>query len=119
VAKNSSLELLERRARLDAELFDERLTQGPIRLERLRLPSGAVEGKDELGAKPLSQRVLYHESLELSGELGVAPKREIRLDSPFERREPQFFESPDRGLRERFERELCERRASPEHERLP
>src|SRR6266508_94161 len=58
-----------------------------------------------------------HDALPISGELGVASKREIRLDSPFERREPQFFESPDRGLRERFERELCERRASPEHER--
>ena len=50
LAQDRAVQPLERRARLDPELVDERPASIEIRLERLRLPSGAIEREHQLPA---------------------------------------------------------------------
>jgi len=54
LAQDRPLELLQRRPGLDPELIDEQLPPGPVGLERLGLPPGAVEREHQLGARPLA-----------------------------------------------------------------
>ena len=112
------LELLQRRAGLESQPLDESLTRRLVRSERFGLPTRAVEGKHELSAKPLPQRVLSNEHLELCDELRMAPECEVRLDPTIECDEPELLETPDRRLSERFVRQLGERWASPDRKSL-
>ena len=116
LVEDRPLELLKGRARLDAQLVDEQTPRLPIDLERLRLPSGAVERQHELRAKPLAERMLADERLELCDELSVAPECEVGVDAPLERDEPEFLETEDLSLGERLVRDVGERRAAPERE---
>jgi hypothetical protein len=61
VAEDRLLKPLQPLARLDAEVVDERSPRLAVRLERIRLPVGAVEGEHLLPAEPFTQRVLAHE----------------------------------------------------------
>src|SRR5688572_11096903 len=79
--------------------------------------------------------MLRDQRLQLADEIPVAAEREIRLDSLLARDEPPFLEARDLFLREVLEREIGERRPSPDckgcvqrprslrgistHERLP
>ena len=58
------------------------------------------------------------ELLQLADELRVAAERELGVDPPLDRGEPDLLEPLDRGPRERLVREIGERRAAPEPERL-
>ena len=62
--------------------------------------------------------MLTNERLELADELRAAAECKVGLDPLLERGEPELLETPDRGLRERLIRELGERRAAPQRERL-
>ena len=66
----------------------------------------------------LAQRVLRHAALELGHQLAVASEGEIGLDTELERRQPDLFEPCDRPLREVRVRQVGERRASPQRERV-
>ena len=66
----------------------------------------------------LTQRMLANERLDLADDLGVPAAREIGLDPELERAHPQLLEPRDLRLRERLVREVPERRAAPERERL-
>ena len=79
VAEDRLLELLERRARLEAELLDEARSGRPVHLERLRLAAAAVEREHAQRLEALAQRVLGRQRLELADELGL-PRR--TLDPP-------------------------------------
>ena len=118
LAKDRLLELVQRRARLDAELVDEQPARLAIDLERLGLSTGAVERSHERRAQPLAQRMLADEHLELGDELGVAAEREVGFDAPLERAQAELFEAADLGLRERLVGEVGERRPAPEAERV-
>lgn len=50
MAEDRLLKPLQPLARLDAEVVDERSPRLAVRLERIRLPVGAVEGEHLLGA---------------------------------------------------------------------
>ena len=78
------LELAERAAGLDTEFVDERRTRLLIGLERLRLPSGAVEREHQLGSEAFSERVLADERFQLAHELGVVSGGEVVFDSLLE-----------------------------------
>ena len=49
-------------------------------------------------------------------ELCVATEREVGVDPPLERRQAELFQAEDLRLRERFVREVGERRSAPEVE---
>jgi Protein kinase domain len=112
------LELVEGGARLDAQLLHQQTPRLPVDLERLRLPSGAVQREHELRPRPLAERMLADEGLELRDELGGAPECEVSVDASLERDEPQLLETKDLRLRERLVRDVGERRAAPESECL-
>ena len=59
------------------------------------------------------------ELLQLADELRVAPECELGVDPSLDRREPNLLEPLDRGPGERLVREIGERGAAPEPERLP
>jgi hypothetical protein len=61
--EDRSLESLKLWARLDAELLNEDVAGLPIRVERLGLPSTAVEREHQLAAKSLTQGIFGHEPL--------------------------------------------------------
>ena len=80
-----ALELFERRARLDPDLLDERLPPALEDLQRVRLPSAAIEGEHQLGAGTLTERRSGDEGLQLGDELVVAAERQIGVEPILER----------------------------------
>jgi hypothetical protein len=72
----------------------------------------------EDGPRPLAERVLENERLDLSDDLGVAPESEVGLEPALERLQAELFEARNLGLRERFVGEVGKWRAAPEVETL-
>ena len=116
--EHAPLEVLQRRARVDPELVGERAPERLVARERLGLTARAVEREHLLRAKALAQRVTGDERLELAHHLGVATQREVGLDAPLERREPELLEASGLGVGERL-RELGQRRPAPQRQRAP
>ena len=112
------MELLELGPGIEPELLDEGLPRSLVGGERVGLAPGAVEREHQLAPEPLAQRVARDEALELRHQLGVAAGLELGADQVLRRREPQLFEPEDLRLREGLERELGERIAAPEGERV-
>src|SRR5439155_8660982 len=90
--QNRALELLERRARVDAQLVDERPARILVCLERFGLSSGAVEGEHQMSAEALAQRVLADETAQLRDQLRVTTQHKVRLNPLLERGQAQVFE---------------------------
>ena len=88
------------------------------RRERVGLAAGAIQREHQLRREPLAQRVLAERRRELPDHLRVAAVGELALEAPFERGEPQLLEPRDLALRERLEREIRQRRPSPQRQRL-
>ena len=116
--QDCSLELAQRRARVDPELLDENAPALLKGLERLRLPSGTVEGEHQLPAKALAERMLSDEPLQLADDVGMQAERELRLDSFLERGHAQLFQPRNLGLDEALVTEVRQRAVPPERERL-
>src|SRR6266496_1756047 len=112
------LDRLQARPRLEADLLDEIASRLPVDLQSLGLAPRAVEGDHQLAAQPLAERMLDDESLELGDKCLVLGEGQFRFDPFLERSEPQLFKPLDLDLCEGLEREVAERRASPERERL-
>ena len=113
------LELLQRRAGLDAELLDEQRPAVAVTRERLGLAAAAVERDHELAARPLAQGLFLDERLELGDEPGVLSQLEVGVDPLLQRIEPQLGKPAACRLCERLFAELGQRRTAPEVERLP
>ena len=103
---------------LDADLLHERRPRLPVRLQRLRLPPGAVEREHPLAVQPFTQRVLADQPIELAGQLGVAPGRQVGLDRHLGGAQPQILEAPDLDSGERLVGQLRQRLAPPQRQRL-
>ena len=112
------MQVLQLGTRLDADLFDQRSPGCAVRLERLGLAPAAVERQHLQAAQALAQRVLGDQRLELRGDGRVAAERELRRDPVLERRDPELVETGGLGLRKRLERQVGERRATPERQSL-
>jgi hypothetical protein len=112
------LEFAEVLSGLEPELFYERPSGVLVRVERLGLPSRAIERKQPLPDQALSRRVLTSQRLELAHEVSVPGAGEIVVDSIFERRDPKFLEAGNLGLRKALVGKVRKRRASPDRERL-
>ena len=69
LAQDRAVQLLQVATRLDSELVDENPAALAVRLQRLRLPPGAIEGEHVLAAQPLAHRILLDEALELADQL--------------------------------------------------
>ena len=64
---------------VDAELLDQRPTGLLVRLQRLGLPTRPVERKHQETPEPLAQWMLRDEGLELTHELGIPARLELRF----------------------------------------
>jgi hypothetical protein len=93
VAEDGLLQLLQSRARLQAELIYERAPSLPVDRERLGLPARAVERAHERGGESLAQRMLVDERLELADELGVTAEREVGVEPPLQRVQAELLEA--------------------------
>jgi len=118
VAQDRALEPLQLLARREPELLVEQTAPFAVNLKRLGLPPRAVEREHQLSAESLADGVVAHERLELSDHAGVRPERKVRVDALLERREPQLLEPAPLRLHERLVRQIRERVAAPEVERL-
>ena len=105
-------------AGLDADLLHERRPRLPIRLQRLGLPPGAVEREHPLAVQAFTQRVLADQPVELAGQLGVAPGRQVGVDRHVGGAQPQILEAPDLGCGERLVGQVRQRLAPPQRQRL-
>ena len=114
LAQDRPLELTELRTRLDPELVDQDSARLPVRLERLRLATGAVQSEDQLAPQPLAQRMAGNEILELGHELGMATELQVGVDPLLERGQPDLLETGDLADECRLIRCVGERRAPPE-----
>ena len=79
LAKDRRLEALKQRARLDAELGDERRARLAVCLERLGLAPRPVEREHQLATQPLTHGMLRDGPLEVGNELGMTPDCQLRL----------------------------------------
>ena len=112
------MEALQLRARLDADLVDQRVARVPVRLERLRLAAAAVERQDPLRVEMLAQGILGQQCVDLRDDLLVAAGGQVGVDRQLGRGQPQLFEPPDLGDRERFVGHVGERVAAEQRQRL-
>ena len=85
------MEVLERRARIDAEFFDEERPRRAIHRESVSLPTGAVEREHELPVQSFPQRVAGDQGLEPGRHVAMPSERQLRLDVVLHRREPFLF----------------------------
>ena len=114
LAEDRGVHAAQERTRLQAQLLDEELAALAVRLERLRLAAGAVEGEHELGAQPLAERMRADERLELADYLRVSSDRKLRLGTLLDEREVELLEPRDLLPRERLVAELRQRLAAPQ-----
>ena len=113
------LEPLQRLARIEAELVDERRARVLVGGERVGLPARPVERQDQQLPQALAQRMLPHERLQLRHDLGRTAERQIRLQTQPERDKPQLLQAAALGARKRLVLEVRQRRAAPERKRAP
>jgi hypothetical protein len=88
LGEDGGLKLLQRRARVDAQLLGQGLAGPSVGLQRLGLPAGAVQGQHEQPVQPLVQRMPGDEGLQLADELGVAPEGQIGLQAGLQGAQP-------------------------------
>ncbi len=119
LAQDRALELAQLRSRLEAELFVEQPPALTEDVERVGLAPCAVERTHEQRPRPLLQRPLGHERLQLADELAAAAELQVRLDPLLESELTQLLEPRRLGLHERVVREVRERRVAPERKRNP
>ena len=112
------LQVLEPARRLDPELLDVDAPRVAVGRERLGLPAGAIERQHQLPEQPLAERMLGDEPFELGRELPVPAERELRLDPLLDGLDAQLLEPGALGGGKGLVRELGQRRAAPELERL-
>ena len=118
LSQDRLLELSERTPGLDPQLVDECVPAVSVRRERLGLPARAVEREHQLLARPLSERMLGDEGLELTDELAVPPGGEVCVDPLLEAAQVELVQSGDLALGEVRIGELGQGRPAPELERL-
>ena len=96
------LQFVQFRPWLQAKLLDKSLARRLVRLERVGLPPGAIQGEHQHHEQPLAQRMLSDELLELGDKLCAAAHHEFRFDPRLHRAQPQFLQPRASQLRERL-----------------
>jgi hypothetical protein len=112
------LEAPQLRPGLDARLLDEHVAGAAVDLERLRLAAAAIQRQHELRRQPFARRVGGQQTPELAHDLQVPPGGEMGLGPRLQRRQALLLEPRDLRLGERLERQLRQRRPTPQRERL-
>ncbi len=104
-------------ARLDAQFLGQRAARVAVDGKGVRLTPAPVQRQYQLRTKPLPQRVLAHERLQLTGQLRVAAQGQVSVDPVREGGDPLLVQPGDRDLRERLIADVGEGRATPHLQR--
>ena len=80
VGQYRPLELLQALAGLEPELLGERAPSLVVEAQSVRLSAGAVQREHELTARPLPQRVLGDETLQLGNDVSVATESQLGIE---------------------------------------
>jgi hypothetical protein len=112
------LQGLEQGAGVEAEFLVERRARALVGLERFGLTPRPVQRQHPLSLQPLSQRMTFHQGIQLRDQGVVASQRELGLDAFLDRGEAKLLEPPHVGLGPRLVGEVRQRRAPPERQGL-
>ena len=118
MGEDRAVQLAQIGAGLDPERVDQDLACARVDLERVGLAPAAVEREHQLRMHPLTPGMLGGEPLELADQLRVQTGREVGLDARLERGQALLLQARDLRRRERLVREIVQRRAAPERQRL-
>ncbi len=118
LAEDRCLQALELRSGVEA-LPGERGPGVEVRLQRLRLPSTPVQREHQLPPKPLPERVLRDEVLQLADDARMTSERQVGVDAVLEDGETRLLETNGRPFGDGLVREVAQRRAAPQRERVP
>ena len=103
---------------LNAQALHKRGAGLLVGLERLGLPTGAVESEDQLPLEAFAQRLARHQVVQLADDRGVAAELEIGGHAVLQGGRAQLFEPRYLRLTEGLVGEIRERPAAPEVERI-
>ena len=117
--EHRALELLQLATGLEPEVLHQRPPGVAERVERLGLAAGSVEREHQLRVEPLAVRVLGDQRLQLAGHGDVLTQLELDLDALLDGGQLQLGEPAGLGRGEAPQRDVRERRAAEEGERLP
>ena len=95
MVQDRALKLSQGRAGLQAEFGSQPRRSTAVRVERLRLPTAAVEREHQQAEQVLAVGMSRGQPLELTDDLPVAAEGELRLDSSLGCREHQLLELRD------------------------
>jgi hypothetical protein len=101
---------------LDPQFADELPPDVGVGLQRLRLPTGAIQREHLLPAQPLAQRMRGRQRGQLAHQVGMAANREVGIDAVLQGRQSKLLDSRRFGLQRRLVGQVGERRAAPELE---
>src|SRR4051794_7182325 len=118
VRDDHPLQAAELAGRLEPVLLEQLQARLLVRAQRVALAAGAVEREHLQLAQPLARRVAADQRLDLAQDRVVPAERELGLQSLLERGDAEVVEARYLALRELFVREIRERRAVPERDRL-
>ena len=119
VAQDRLVELAKLGARLETQLADKGVAGRSIRLERIRLATGVVQGQHAVSMEALAQRVVSEQRLELGERPTVVAVPQVALDCGLESPHPKLVEAPDLGRGERLVGYVGERRPPPQPQCRP
>ena len=118
MGQDRALELLQGTPRLKAEPVQQFTPSVLISLERVGLPTRAVQREHQLSAKALAQRMLADQRLELAHQPRVLARREVRVDPVLEHDQTSLLEPRGLRLGERLVGEIAQRGTPPHRECL-
>ena len=110
------MDLLQLRARVDAEFIGQPDAQLLVGAQRIRLASARTQGAHQLAGEPLVQRMLRGERLQLGNQCGRVGELEIGLDAVEDGDQPQVVQAR-RVRAERCAGRVGERGTAPERDR--
>ena len=113
LAQDLLLKAAQSRSRVDAELRGEIVADPPVSAQSVRLTAGAVQGQHQMTPELLPEWLPAYQVLKVADELGVGAERQLGLRSPFQRRQPEFFEPGRFGTGERRRGQLAIGRPAP------
>ena len=118
VAQDRFFEAPQLRRGLESELLVQPSPVLRVDLQRVGLASAAIQGQHEQLDEPLARRMLGGQLFELGDDERVLARRQARVDALFSGGEAQLLEPGDLSLRERVERDIGQRRPSPQPQRI-
>jgi hypothetical protein len=118
LAQDRVVQAPQLRARLDPDLLHQRAACVHVGLERLGLAPAPIQREHPLRVQPLAQRVPGQQRLDLANDLAMAPGGQVRVDRQLRGRLAQLLEPADLRRRERLVRQVRERVAAEQRQRL-